>query len=88
MMYWNKADFVKDVNKVLSVREDHKDLEYKKCTDGEYLILSSIIGHSWYFDITDYDEPRIFQTIATVVAGRVPHNIITDTATQMRIAKA
>ena len=86
-MYWNKADFVKELNKVLGAREDHKALNYHKNKSGEYLTLSNIIGNIWYFDVTDYDEARILQTIATVIAGKSPKNLITDTARLMSIAK-
>lgn len=87
MIYWNKADYVAELNKILGAREDHKSLTYHKTNDGEYLVLTDIIGHSWFFDVTDYDETRILQTIATVIAGSDVLNRITDTAKLMCIAK-
>ena len=86
-MYWNKADFVQALDKVLCAREDHKALNYHKTNDGEYLTLSNIIGNIWYFNVTEYDEARILHTVALVEAGKRPHNLITDTAVLMNIAK-
>lgn len=86
-MYWNKADFVKELDAVLGVKDDHKELKYYKRNDGEWLTLSDIIGHIWYFDITGYDEARILQTVADVVAGHKPKNLIEDTSKLMCIAK-
>lgn len=87
MIYWNKADYVAELNKVLKVREDHKALEYHKNNEGEYLILSSIVGRAWYFDITNYDEAQILHTVGLVEAGQKPHNLITSDTRIMRIAK-
>lgn len=87
MMYWNKADYVQALDEVLCAREDHKKLSYYKTNEGEYLTLSNIIGNVWYFNITNYDEARILHTVALIEAGRKPNNLITDTATLMRIAK-
>ena len=84
-MFWNKDTYIKALDYVLSVRADHKRLTYYKDNDGEYMKLSSVIGNVWWFDITDYDESRILQTIATILAGKKPCNLITDTARLMRI---
>ena len=86
-MYWNKADYVDELNRVLKAKADHKALNYYKVDDSEYMTLADIIGHIWYFDITGYDEARILQTVASVIAGISPHNLITDTARLMSIAK-
>lgn len=86
-MYWNKADYVKTLDKALTVREDHKSLDYYKVGDSEYMTLANIIGNIWYFDVTGYDEASILQTIANVIAGKRPHNLITDTTRLMSIAK-
>lgn len=87
-MYWTKTAYVQELDKVLRVREDHKALIYQKNKDGEYITLSDVIGNVWYFDVTNYDESRILQTIVTVLAGAKPCNLITDTARLMGIAKA
>ena len=87
-MYWSKADYVGELNKVLKAKADHKALNYYKNDNGEYMTLSDIIGHIWYFDVTGYDEARLLQTVASVIAGKRPHNLITDTAKLMSIAKS
>lgn len=86
-MYWNKADYVEKLNEVLKVREDHKALTYHKAGNEECLVLTDIVGHAWYFNITGYDETQILQTIATVIAGSDVVNRITDTTELMSIAK-
>lgn len=85
-MFWNKGTYIKALDNVLEVRQDHKELTYHKDNDGEYMKLSSVIGNVWWFDITGHDESRILQTIATLLAGKKPCNLITDTARLMRIA--
>ena len=73
----------------LKAREDFNDLEYIAdiVGDGEYLILSDIIGQVCMLNITGYTEAMIYHTLAQIECGSVPINIITDKAEIMRIAK-
>lgn len=87
MIYWNKADYVKALDKVLSVRPDHKELKYIKNEDGEYLILSAITGEVFFFNVTGYSEAMMLHTIAVLEAGKAPMNLITNTAKKMAIAQ-
>lgn len=78
-VYKNKQDYIETLAKTLEVRDDFKSLEYRRNRDGnEYLILTSIAGDVFMFDITGYSEAQIYHTLAIVECGYKPRNFIKD----------
>lgn len=72
----------------LQARKDFKDLEYVAdiVGEGEYLILSDIIGQVCMLDITGYPNAMVCHSLAQIECGIPPMNLITDKAEIMRIA--
>lgn len=73
----------------LKARSDFGNLEYVADikNDEEYLILSDIIGQACILRITGYNDEMILQTIAQIICGITPSNMILDKAEMMRIAR-
>ena len=85
----NRKQYIGALKYCLQARNDFNDLEYiaDVVGEGEYLVLSDIIGQVCMLNITGYTEAMIYHTLAQIECGAVPINTITDKAEIMRIAK-
>lgn len=85
----NRKQYIGALKYALKARNDFKDLEYicDVVGDGEYLILSDIIGQICMLNITGYTEAMIYHSLAQIECGEVPINVIVDKAEIIRIAR-
>lgn len=69
-------------------RPDFGDLKYCRNHRGEeYLVLQNVIGNTFMFDITGYDNAQIKHTLAMIECGKEPTNFIKDQKKMLEIAK-
>ena len=87
--YRSKQAYIDSLRTVLAARADFKDLQYHRNpnTSEEYLILTDLIGHVFFFDVTGYSEANIFHCMAMIECGEKPTNFIHDQEKQFEIAK-
>lgn len=85
----NRKQYIGALKYCLQARNDFNNLEYiaDVVGEGEYLVLSDIIGQVCMLNITGYTEAMIYHTLAQIECGTAPINTITDKAEIMRIAK-
>lgn len=84
----NKIEYIKALAKVLEARDDFKSLDYRRDSEGnEYMILSSIAGDAFMFDITGFKETQIYHDLALVECGIKPRSFIEDTKRRLEIGR-
>jgi len=88
-----KRTYIDNLSIVLEARPDFKDLNYYRdnVSNKEYLTLSSLIGHTWTFDITGYTDAQIFHLIAMIDCAKPgdpePKCLIRDSAELLRLGR-
>lgn len=87
-IYKTKKDYIGLLKMCESARPDFGDLKYCRNHKGEeYLILQNIIGNTFMFDITGYDNAQIKHTLAMIECGHEPSNFVKDSRKMLEIAR-
>ena len=87
-IFRTKENYVGLLKACEMAREDFGDLKYCRNHKGEeYLILQNIVGNTFMFDITGYDNAQIKHTLALIECGKEPTNYIKDNKKMLEIAK-
>ena len=86
--YRSKQAYIESLKTVMSARKEFKDLRYHRNpnTSEEFLIMTDLIGHVFFFDITGYTEEAIWHCMAMIECGQKPSNFIHDRQKQLDIA--
>lgn len=87
-VYRTKENYIGLLKACEAARQDFGDLKYCRNHKGEeYLILQDVIGHTFMFDITGYNNAEIMHTLALIECGHKPNNLIKDTDKMYEIAR-
>lgn len=75
-----RQEYIDVLRTVLSVRQDVKDLVYRKhpSSQAEYMFMTMVTGEVFMFDISGMREDQIYHCMAELECGNAPKNLISD----------
>lgn len=86
--YYNRARYIDNLSIVLEARDDFKQLDYHKHTNGEeFLFMHLLTGDVAYLDITGRTDAEIFHVLAQIECGITPPELIKDNKRRLEIGK-
>lgn len=87
----SREDYIKALSTVLTASEEFESLKYyefnSKDGTSAYLRICLITGDATTFDVSNYTDAQIFNTIAQLSMGTMPENRVSDTNELIRISK-
>lgn len=88
-IYEQKADYVQKLNEILDVSEYFSGIDYARdfIHDDEYIRIRTVIGETFYINVTGNSESAILMEVARFVNGVAPVGFITNRDAKWRAAK-
>ena len=88
-VYEKKSDYVQKLNGILGVSEYFSAIDYARdfIHNDEYVRIRTVIGETFYINVTGNSESAILMEVARFINGVAPIGFVTSRDAKWRAAK-